>query len=354
MKREAEEKAKREAEAKAGTGDQAQYPEGSESPNPVLTEGEVRMHELEAKHTANLEALNAAAEAEVLSRKTQLVQTLLPLESSLQKAEEDIDPDACENIQAEIDKATAAAASATAIAAATHKASVANATDFHETCAAKLEELLAAQAALAAADSNLANKASAEVMFEAAKQARAAALDAAAEKKRAETKLAISTKDYAKAKTLKAESEDLEARATTAAAGDDDAGKEEREHMEDEAKALENAVADAMAGVKRCEEELALLPETADAFACAAVGCPMGSKLCWTANNDDIGKGEVGTVVGFLHGQGKVEVEFSKVTWPLAPDQLITPEAWKEREEVCSYAEPSLFICRLSFFFALE
>jgi len=303
------------------------------------------MRELEAKHNANLEALNAAAEAEALSREAQLVQTLQPLESSLQKAEEDLDLDACEKIQAEIDKATAAAASATAIAVAAHRATVAKTTAFHEACAAKLEELLAVQAALAAAESNLANKPTAEVMFAAAKQARAAALEAAAKNKLAETKQAISSKDYAKAKTLKAEHEELQVRATTAAAGEDDAGKEERQQMEDEARALENAVADAMAGVKRCEEELALLPETAGAFACAAVGCPMGSKLCWTANNHVIGKGDVGTVVGFLHGQGKVEVKFSKVTSPLAPDQLISPEAWKEREEVCSYALPSPFVC---------
>jgi predicted RNA binding protein with dsRBD fold (UPF0201 family) len=338
--------AKQEVGEKAGTGNQAQNPESSESSNPVLTEGEVRMRELEAKHAANLEALNAAAEAEALSREAQLAQTLQPLEASLQKAEEDIDPDACEKIQAEIDEATAAVASATAIAAATHKASVANATSFHQTCAAKLEELLAAQGALAAVESNLSNKPrAAEVMFAAAKQARAAALEAAAEEKLGETKQAISMKDYAKAKTLKAEFEELKARATTAAAGEDDAGKEERQQMEDEAKALQHSVADATAEVKRCEEELALLPETADAFACAAVGCPMRSTCCWTANNDVIGKGEVGTVVGFLHGQGKVEVKFSKVTWPLAPDQLITPEAWKQREEVRSNVSPSPFLC---------
>ena len=310
------------------------------------------MRDLVAKHNANLEALNAAAEAEASSREAQLVQTLQPLEASLQQAEEDIDPETCVKTQAEIDEVKAAAALATAIATATHKASVANATRFRQACAAKLDELLVAQEALAAAESNLANKAAAEVMFEEAKQARAAALKVAAENKLAEAKVAISTKEYAKAKILKAESEDLKARATTAAAGEDDAGKEERQLLEDEARTLK--VADATAEVKRCAEELALLPETADAFACAAVGCPVGSKLCWTAKNDDIGKGEVGTVVGFLHGQGKVEVKFSKVTWPLAPDQLITPEAWREREEVRPYALPSLFLCQLSLFFALE
>ena len=96
--------------------------------------------------------------------------------------------------------------------------------------------------------------------------------------------------------------------------------------MEDEAKALQHSVADATAEVKRCEEELALLPETADAFACAAVGCPVGSRRCWTLSNDAIAAGEEGTVVGVLHGQGKVEVKFRKVTWFLDPGQLITAE----------------------------
>ena len=70
------------------------------------------------------------------------------------------------------------------------------------------------------------------------------------------------------------------------------------------------------------------------ADACAAMGCPMGSKWCLNSSNDVITGGEVGTVVGFLHGQGKVLVKFRKVTWPLAPDRLSTPEAWREREAV--------------------
>jgi hypothetical protein len=309
------------------------------------------MRDLVAKHNANLEALNAAAEAEASSREAQLVQTLQPLEASLQKAEEDIDPETCVKTQAEIDEAKAAAALAAAIATATHKASVANATRFRQACVAKLDKLLVAQEALAVAESNLANKATAEAMFEAAKQARAAALEAAAENKLTEAKVAISTKDYAKANILEAESEDMKARATTAAAGEDDAGKEERQQLEDEARALK--VTDAAAEVKRCEEELALLPETADAFACAAVGCPVGSRRCWTLSNDAIAAGEEGTVVGVLHGQGKVEVKFSKVSWLLAPDQLITPEAWKEREEVRSHALPSQFLCWLFLWFAI-
>jgi hypothetical protein len=65
--------------------------------------------------------------------------------------------------------------------------------------------------------------------------------------------------------------------------------------------------------------------------ACDAIGRPMGSTWCWTLSNDDIAAGEVGTVVGFLHGQGKVQVKFSKVTWPFAPDQLITVVAWQKR-----------------------
>ena len=68
--------------------------------------------------------------------------------------------------------------------------------------------------------------------------------------------------------------------------------------------------------------------------ACAAVGRPMGSTWCLKSSNDDIAAGEVGTVVGFLHGQGKVEVKFSQVTWPLAPDQLMTLQEWQKREAV--------------------
>ena len=70
------------------------------------------------------------------------------------------------------------------------------------------------------------------------------------------------------------------------------------------------------------------------ADACAAMGRRMGSKWCLISSNDDITGGEVGTVVGILHGQGKVEVKFRKVTWPLTPDQLITPGAWQKREAV--------------------
>ena len=64
------------------------------------------------------------------------------------------------------------------------------------------------------------------------------------------------------------------------------------------------------------------------ADACAAMGRPMGSKWCLKSNNnnDDIAAYEVGTVVGVLHGQGKVEVKFRKVTWFLDPGQLITAE----------------------------
>ena len=68
----------------------------------MLTEGGAQMRDLVAKHNANLEALNAAAEAEASSREAQLVQTLQPLEASLQKAEEDIDPETCVKTQAEI------------------------------------------------------------------------------------------------------------------------------------------------------------------------------------------------------------------------------------------------------------
>ena len=272
--------------------------ESSESRGAVRTEGEAQVRDIVAKHNANIEALNAAVEAEASRRETQLAETLQALEASLQKAVDDFEPEKCEKIQAEVDEVKAAAENTTAL---------------NETCAKKLEELQAAHAALTAADT---------------------ALNAAAEKKLAEAKEAMKTKEFTKAKTLKAEAEDLKARIVTVAAGKDNAGREERQQMEDEARVLESALADARTEGKRCEEELALLPKTADAFACAAVGCPMGSKLCWTANNDDITEGEVGTVVGFLHGQGKVEVKFSQVTWPLAPDQLMTLQEWQKREAV--------------------
>jgi uncharacterized membrane protein YqiK len=70
------------------------------------------------------------------------------------------------------------------------------------------------------------------------------------------------------------------------------------------------------------------------AEACAAMGRPMGSSWCWTLSNDDIAAGEVGTVVGILQEQGKVVVKFSKVTWPMAPDQLVAFEAFQKREAV--------------------
>jgi len=293
------------------------------------------MRDLLAKHNANLEALNAAAEAAASKREAKLAQTLQPLKMSLQKAVDDFEPETCEKIQTEIDEAKAAAASATAIAAAAHGAAVANASTFHETCAAKLEALLAAQAALVAAESSLTNTpGAAGAIFEAAKKARAAALEAAAERKLVEAKEAMSASDFTKAKTFKADADNLRAQTTTAAAGKDNAGKEERQQMEVEARALESAVACARTELTRCEEALALLPETADAFACAAVDRPMGSTWCWTSSNDNIAAGDVGTVVGILHGHGKVEVKFSQVTWPLAPDQLIPPEEWQEREAV--------------------
>jgi hypothetical protein len=91
------------------------------------------------------------------------------------------------------------------------------------------------------------------------------------------------------------------------------------------------------------------------AEACAAVGHPMGSKWCWTSSDARIAAGEVGTVVGYSHEHGQVRVKFSKGTWPLA--QLITLEAWQEREAVLSYALPHVVFCRaprqlyLPFFF---
>ena len=65
----------------------------------------------------------------------------------------------------------------------------------------------------------------------------------------------------------------------------------------------------------------------------------MGSKLCWTANNHVIGKGDVGTVVGFLHGQGKVQVKFRSATEYFDPDQLIPLEAWKKQAVRNSFIE---------------
>ena len=79
------------------------------------------------------------------------------------------------------------------------------------------------------------------------------------------------------------------------------------------------------------------------ADACAKAGCPMGSKWCWISSDDDIAAGEVGEVVGYSHEHKQVLVKFGRsghreVTWRLAPDQLTTPEAWREREAVCVYA----------------
>ena len=72
------------------------------------------------------------------------------------------------------------------------------------------------------------------------------------------------------------------------------------------------------------------------ADACAAMGRPMGSKWCLKSNNnnDDIAADEVGTVVGVLHGQGKVEVKFGQVTECFASDELFSLEAWQKREAV--------------------
>ena len=196
----------------------------------------------------------------------------------------------------------------------------------------------------------------------------------------AECKQAMSAKDFAKAKSLKADVADLKARAAAAAAaGEDDASKEERQQMEDDARALENAVADARTEVKRREGELALLPKTVQAFieflaaeehakrgaeakakqeakerqvtdACAAMGRPMWSKWCLKSNNNNsnIAEGEVGTVVGVLHGQGKVEVKFGQVTECFAPDELVTPEAWQKREVVRFCALSSVFVSHYS------
>ena len=131
--------------------------------------GEARVRELVAKHNANLEALNAAAEAEASKREAQLAQILQPLEALQQKAVDDLDPEAAEKIQLKIDEATAAAASANAIATreldaakasatAAHRATVESTSSFYATRAAKLGEILAARAALAAAESDLVKK----------------------------------------------------------------------------------------------------------------------------------------------------------------------------------------------------
>jgi hypothetical protein len=73
--------------------------------------------------------------------------------------------------------------------------------------------------------------------------------------------------------------------------------------------------------------------------ACAAVGRPMGSTWCLKSSNDDIAAGEVGTVVGFLHGQGKVQVKFRSATEYFDPDQLIPLEAWKKQAVRNSFIE---------------
>jgi len=73
--------------------------------------------------------------------------------------------------------------------------------------------------------------------------------------------------------------------------------------------------------------------------ACEAVGRPVGSTWCWTSSNDDIEAGEEGTVVGFLHEDRQVEVKFSTITRPFAPNQLITAEAWQKRAVLFSFTQ---------------
>ena len=260
--------------ADATAAPQAVSAEGDESPSSVQAEGEARVEGLQARHDANLEALRKAAEAQTSTREAQLTQTLVPLERARQKAKDDFDPDAAELFRAQKVEAQTAAAAADAAAsqrlfeacesaAAQHSKAVENIKLVYETRSKILEELQAAKAALAAAESENMNttKATKEAV-NAATQARAAALEAAAEKKMAEGRQAMSADNYAKAKALKVEAGDLKQRAVVAAGGEDDAGIEERSKMVQAVDALEAAVLAAKAKVGRLEDEVAVLPKT--------------------------------------------------------------------------------------------
>lgn len=285
---EAQKKAKEAAEkvAMAATAaSQAVSVTGEESPSTLRAEGEARAQDLEARHGANLEALKMAAEAQTKTREAQLAQTLIPLEISLQKArddDDDFDPEAAERIWAHIEEAQTAAAAANAVASKELAAACAKAAVQHshalektkllyEPRAAKIEEIRAARAALATAMVEQSNKPkAAEEAFELASRVRAADFEAAAQKKMAEaketTRKAVKAEDYTEAKALKAEAKDLKQKAIAAAAGEDEAGIQEKNEMVQAVQALEAAVVAAKANLERLENEMAVLPKTTRAL----------------------------------------------------------------------------------------
>ena len=252
--------------------------ESLESTHAIRAEGEALVRDFIIRHDANLDALEKAAEAQSTTREARLTQTLQALQVSMQKAKDDFDPEAAGQIQTQIQEAKAAAASANTIAnqelvlakesaAVAHNNAVEMVEFIHATRSDKLEESLVVQAALTAANIELSNKTkAANVLLKAAAQARAAALEAKVEKKLAEGRQAMSVDDFTKAKVLKTEAGELKAKATAAAAGEDNESKIERKQMEAEEQTLKSAVAYATTEMKRCEEELTIIPKTLNAM----------------------------------------------------------------------------------------
>ena len=109
--------------------------------------------------------------------------------------------------------------------------------------------------------------------------------------------------------------------------------KAKREAAEEKAKRVaveEKAKREAAEDKAKQEAEVRRVVED-----CALIGCPLGSKWCWTSSNDDIAAGEVGTVVGIeLENDKRVMVKFSKGNWFISKDYLITYEVWQERQAV--------------------
>ena len=248
--------------------------EGEETLSAMRAECEAWVRDLVRKHGANLNALSTAAEAQTSTREAHLTQALQSLDASLQDAIDASDIKKAKEIAAQIEEKKAGAAEADAIAnqelvsakasaIVAHDKAVESTKRLYEPRAAKLEELLAARAALSTAETMETNKLN---VFKAAAQARVAKLEAEAEKKLAEFKIAMKAKDFDNAEKLKAEADKLKAEATLASTWEKHAGNEEHTKMETEAQALKKAVADERTKVKRLEEEFALLPTTLNAL----------------------------------------------------------------------------------------
>jgi hypothetical protein len=288
----------------------------------LRAEGEARLQDLAAEHTAYLEEIAATAAACDAERETDVARALQSLDAALQTAKDKFDPDAAEHIQAEIDSATSGAsaaekaagfelAAAQASAVAVHGKVVEGTERVYGARVAKLKEVEEARAALEGQSAEqVSQPTAARAALDAAAQARAAALEAAAAVKLATAKTAMSANDFKAAKALKAEAEDLQQKAAAAAAGHDDQGATARREVQQAAAALEAAVASKSAAVERLEKDLAVLSKTLEeaeaaeaaiAAAAAAVaaeqqireealvretckeaGHPMGSKVCWT------------------------------------------------------------------------